>query len=350
MPTMLQIVPFLVPGAANHALNLVKVFPEFRHVVVHNPDLPQEGLLSSPSLWGEFRLWQTGLFPLPVFKRSIFRWAYASGALCGLFRRYQPSLVISHTGYCSMIAETALRISGNRRSEPAGGRINGTPLHLSVVHGWGLKKTWLQKRSDCFALNRCNRVIAVSRAIERQMLSEGINREKLVTIPYGYPVRQGNHRDIRPELGINKDTVVVLSAGRLVEEKNPFLLLDIASACRNFPVLFALAGEGPLKSALQDRISRESLPVKLLGFRDDVRDLMASSDIFILTSKYDALPFALIEALFHGLPVVATRAGGIPEMLDNGRSGILFDTAPEAASAISLLLDPVSRSRFRPEA
>jgi glycosyltransferase involved in cell wall biosynthesis len=130
-------------------------------------------------------------------------------------------------------------------------------------------------------------------------------------------------------------TVSVLREGKGIE-----VLLDAIPAvlARHPEARFLIAGDGPLRESLEARsVDR----VTWAGFRRDVPELLAASDLFVLPSLGDAYPTVLMEAMAAGLPVVSTRVGGIPEIVDDGRTGRLVPPGDAAAlaSAISDLLD-----------
>jgi glycosyltransferase involved in cell wall biosynthesis len=105
----------------------------------------------------------------------------------------------------------------------------------------------------------------------------------------------------------------------------------------------AIAGDGPDRDLLPEG------PVELLGERDDVAELLASSDVFVLSSRAEGLPISILEAMAAGLPVVATRVGGIPELVVDGETGFLVPAgdAPARADALRRLVeDPALRERL----
>ncbi|WP_113702874.1 glycosyltransferase, partial [Nonomuraea lactucae] len=103
--------------------------------------------------------------------------------------------------------------------------------------------------------------------------------------------------------------------------------------------LFVVAGEGPLRGALQARIDAEGLPVTLLGDRDDVPDLLAAATVVVWPSRWEGQPLSLSEALMAGRPVVATAVGGIPVLL--GGAGVLvpYGDADALRSAVRELVE-----------
>ncbi|MFI7442412.1 glycosyltransferase family 4 protein [Nonomuraea indica] len=111
--------------------------------------------------------------------------------------------------------------------------------------------------------------------------------------------------------------------------------------------LFLVAGEGPLREALQRRIDAEELPVVLLGERDDVPDLLAAATVVVWTSRWEGQPLSLSEALMAGRPVIATAVGGIPDLLAGAGRLVPYGDAGALRSAVrELVEDPEAVARM----
>lgn len=155
---------------------------------------------------------------------------------------------------------------------------------------------------------------------------------------------------VRAELGVS-DRPLILAIGRLAPQKGYGLLLDVADelASRPTPPLIAVAGEGPERESLTERIEAERLPVALLGHRTDVSDLLAAADTVLLTSRWEARALVAQEALRAGVPLVATAVGGVPELVGDaallvpygdGRDDLAQDgVAQDLAGAVRRVLD-----------
>jgi glycosyltransferase involved in cell wall biosynthesis len=124
--------------------------------------------------------------------------------------------------------------------------------------------------------------------------------------------------EVRRALGLGGQPLV-LTVGRLAPQKDYPTLLSVAASVResNPSVVFLVVGDGPLRDNLQARIDAEDLPVRLLGHRDDVADLLGAADVFLLTSHWEARALVIQEAMQVGVPVVATAVGGVPELVDD---------------------------------
>ncbi len=160
--------------------------------------------------------------------------------------------------------------------------------------------------------------------------------------------RTRDPEEVREELGATRRPLV-LAVGRLAPQKSYGLLLDAAAVwARQNPVpLVVVAGEGPERGPLQARIDAERLPVRLLGHRDDVPDLLAAADVAVLTSRWEARAIVAQEALRAGVPLVATRVGGVPELVGDAAVLVRYGDAAGLADAVSrLLADPAERRRL----
>lgn len=151
-----------------------------------------------------------------------------------------------------------------------------------------------------------------------------------LSIPDGF-----NSQPLRASIGINPDDLMILTVSRLAKQKNLDMLIDVAALLRHRKDLrFLVAGEGPLRDALGERIITTEVQVDLLGRRDDVADLLAASDLAVLTSTWEARALVAQEALLAGVPLVSTRVGGIEELV--GEAAVLVDSGDAAAAAEAL--------------
>ncbi|UGQ10251.1 glycosyltransferase family 4 protein [Yinghuangia sp. ASG 101] len=165
------------------------------------------------------------------------------------------------------------------------------------------------------------------------------------------PAARRDGRSVRAELG-GGERPVVLAVGRLAPQKAYPVLLDAAAAwkTRAEVPLVVIAGDGPLRDALQGRIDAEDLPVRLLGHRDDVADLFAAADIAVLPSRWEARCLVAQEALAMGVPLVSTAVGGIPELVGDAAVLVDYGDAEALAEAVAALLDDPGRRASLAEA
>jgi glycosyltransferase involved in cell wall biosynthesis len=152
---------------------------------------------------------------------------------------------------------------------------------------------------------------------------------------------------------VSDDEVLSLTVANLRRNKDyPTLLRAARAALDAEPRLrFAAVGQGPLAQEVAALHATLGLGDRflLLGFRRDVHDLMAAADVFTLSSAHEGLPVAVMEAFAHGLPVVATAVGGLPQQVTDGAQGLLVPPGrPEALAdaLLTLARDPGMRARM----
>ena len=167
---------------------------------------------------------------------------------------------------------------------------------------------------------------------ELASVTRTVDRSKLRVILNGVAppptVTRGERNAIRAAEGIPPGAVFGLFAGELESRKEPMLAANAATRIRSagLPFFLALAGDGPLASAIQARVCEAVRP---LGFRADLHRLMAAADVFVQPSAREGMSLALLEAMSHGLPIVAADATGNLEAI--GEAGLSFPAGDESA-------------------
>ncbi|WP_406461345.1 glycosyltransferase family 4 protein [Streptomyces sp. NBC_01622] len=154
---------------------------------------------------------------------------------------------------------------------------------------------------------------------------------------------------LRAELGAT-DRPLLVAVGSLDRQRGYDTLLDASRGwCRLDPTpLLVIAGEGPLRAELQRRIEDEELPVRLVGRRDDVGELLAAADLALLPSSWESRSVIAQEALHARVPLVATAVGGIPELVGDAAELVPYGDAKALSDAVTgLLRDPERRDLLR---
>jgi glycosyltransferase involved in cell wall biosynthesis len=199
------------------------------------------------------------------------------------------------------------------------------------------------------------RVLAVSGEVAASIGRHGLRRQTtVVTLANGVPVEQiraeaADAGGVRKELGISERHLVVGTVAVFRSQKRLGDWLEIAArvAAQRPDVTFLVVGGGPLESEIRNRVCALGLSSRVLmpGFRPDGRRLLSAMDLFLMTSEFEGLPIAMLEAMTLGKPIVATRAGGIPEVLADSNAGLLASVGAidELSCAVMELLDDAER-------
>ena len=211
---------------------------------------------------------------------------------------------------------------------------------------------WLVQRRLRTAIAAAARTICITRE-ERDDLAAVLPpalHQRLVVVPNGVPLaapaEPERRQRLRRSLGLGEGDVAVLFAGQLEPRKDPLGAAAAAEAARagGAPVVLLVAGGGPLAAEVG---ARASDAVRPLGHRDDLEDLYAAADLFLLPSHREGMSLALLEAMAHGLaPVVADGAGNVETVADAGAVFPAGDLAAMAERLAALAADPDARARL----
>ena len=205
---------------------------------------------------------------------------------------------------------------------------------------------------DRFFMQKATTIVAISDAVREFHLRAGLPASKLVTIHYGLDEPPSRPSEVTPEqAGIEPGAPLVLAIGRLIEQKDHATLLAAFARVRaSHPeARLAILGWGPLEEQTRARAAGLGLAdAVLLPGRVEPSAWLARADVFAHTSRWEGFGIVLLEAMLAGLPVVATRASAIPEIVQDGVTGLLAAPGDEAAIADSIeaLLGDPDRGRL----
>lgn len=194
-----------------------------------------------------------------------------------------------------------------------------------------------------------DKIIAVSGAVKRTLINSGIAGDKIEVIYNSVDLARFNPNfdpqfgsesvsrdDIRAELGLAKDDIVIASVGRITEDKGGLdLLYAFKEAAGGYPRMRLLfAGDGPFRSSLEGHAAELSISdrVHFTGYRDDVERMYAAADIVAVPTRgLESFGMVVIEAMAMERPVIASDVGGIPEIITHGVNGLLFNATDRSA-------------------
>lgn len=230
------------------------------------------------------------------------------------------------------------------------GRACGVPVVIAHEHNWSYSGEFLRRMIDHHLIGRyATRFVAVSESNRRRMIEvEGIPSDKVVVLPTAYiPHRLTEPTDIRAELGLPPSARVIGVAATLrIEKALEVMIAALAQLVHRFgDAHLVIAGDGPQRETLERQAGRSGLAghVHFLGERRDVTQILQTVEIGALSSDWEGMPLFVLECMATGTPVVATDVGGLPEIVEHGRTGLLVpprDPAALAAALGELLADP----------
>lgn len=285
--------------------------------------------------------------------------AVAFRRLLALIREFRPHVVHTHAakaGTLGRIAATIARV----------------PVRVHSFHGHvfsGYFNPLLSKGVAAFerGLSLVSDAIVVPGESQKHEISRVYRvapERKMRIVPYGIDVDHyrgtaQRRTEARTRLGVPRDARVVAAVGRLAAVKNHDLLLDAFDILAGRPGLddarLLIVGGGERKDAILERIARSPFRDRIImsGFVEDLRDAYAAMDVLALTSLNEGMPVAVMEAMAAGVAVVSTRAGGVVDLVEHGRNGMLVDDYAPATFASALeraLRDGARRARIAGQA
>lgn len=225
---------------------------------------------------------------------------------------------------------------------------------VATCHNWPSKVFSMRAYAaiDRLILRRFDKVIGVSEVPSDRLRRSGVARHKIATIFNGVDVArfEGAAPTLRRKIAPN-DQALVGFVGRLVADKGGAVLLRAAKqvlAVRP-KTTFVLVGEGPARNEWEELAAQLEIAkqVTFAGVRDDMPEVYASLDMVVLPSLVESMPMCLLEAMAAGKPVIATRVGAVPKMIDSEQTGLLTETGDVdglAAAILRLLGDPALAS------
>jgi glycosyltransferase involved in cell wall biosynthesis len=255
----------------------------------------------------------------------------AAWRLSRLIKQLRPDVVHAHDPHGVAMAALALSMSTQLDKPPlvAARRVD---FHIK---GNALSR-WKYRQVDCF--------ICASEAIRKMLVADGVPAVRAVTIHEGIDlghVEAAPPANLHAELWLPHQAPIVGNVAALVPHKGQRHLIEAAAiVLKRVPdARFVIAGEGELRQSLERQIKEHHLEkhVFLTGFRPDVLSVHKAFDIFVMSSVTEGLGTSLLDAMACGKPIVATTAGGMPEVVKDGKTGILVPPRDHEAMAESII-------------
>lgn len=267
----------------------------------------------------------------------------AAWRLSRVVKQLRPDIIHAHDPHGVAMAALALSMSTQLAKPPlvASRRVD---FHL---RGSSLSR-WKYRQVDCF--------ICASNAVRHMLIGDGVPDVRAVTVHEGIDlgrVASAPPAKLHEEFWLPHHAPIVGNVAALVPHKGQKHLVEAAAlVVRQVPdARFVIAGEGELRASLEKQIKDHHLEknVMLAGFRPDVLSLHQAFDVFVMSSVTEGLGTSLLDAMAAGKPIVATKAGGIPEVVIDGTTGLLVPPRDHDAMAdaiVTLLKDEALRRRM----
>lgn len=273
---------------------------------------------------------------------GFFSDARALLSVVQIIRKLKPDIVHTHTSKAGFIGRIAVILAAKKVK-----RVH--TFHGHVLYGYfGLFRNTLFTNIERVLATKTDVLISVGKRVRDELISSGVgNYEKFRVINPGLSISEiPERKDAINLLNLDHSYRYVSWIGRVVKVKRPDRLLHIASYLKeNHPdTRILVAGDGPLRFELENSAVKDDLPIDFVGWNLNIENILAVSDLLILTSDNEGTPLSLIQAQMAGLPVVATDVGSVSEIVLNYETGFVVPANVESLNkAITkLLLDQES--------
>jgi len=240
-----------------------------------------------------------------------------------LFKKEKPDIIHTHR-YAILYAAIAAIFAK-------------VPVKIHTIHNIACKEVGFIKRKINYFFYQYFKVIPVSISpeVKKSVVKEyRLPDEQVMMIHNGIDFREITPKE---EYGIEKGMIRIIHIGRFSEQKNHIGLIESFKIVHDSvpSTILKLIGAGDLEKIIKDKIKELELEdsIELLGLKSNVYPYLNESDIFVLASFWEGMPISLIEAMATGLPIVATAVGGVQDMIDDGKTGLLVDVNTDQISA-----------------
>jgi len=261
-------------------------------------------------------------------------------------RRFKPDVVHTHTAKAGVLGRVAAFLA-----RPSAKRIH--TFHGHLLHGYfDSRKVQILILVEKMLGIITYKFVAIGNVVKNDLVNAGIaNNSKFEVI---YPGLQNLNlspkSEARKTLDLDPEKIYLVYVGRLTQIKRPDRLIDLGRSLKvDHPKThIIIAGAGELLEELTGQSESESLPIKFLGWRNDIDLILSASDIAVLCSDNEGIPLTLIQASQAGLPIVSTNVGSVSDIVLDGLTGILTEVSANGLiqGVSKLLADPDLRARL----
>ncbi len=288
----------------------------------------------------EHRLSETGALTVPITARGGLD-LLAARRMRRVIKELDIAIVHAHTSHAHSLSILACL---------------GTRVPLVVTRRVAFSRT--MNPLSRWKYRRANRLVAVSEGVKRALVAGGVSDERIEVIHDGIdfdrlaPATEQQGKPLREELAIPADATLFGIVAQLTAEKDHATLLrafvQVEAALPS--AWLVIIGDGELErdlTALAGQLRLER--VRFAGYRRDISNVLRALDCFILCSRHEGLGSSIMDAMHVGLPVVATRVGGIPELITDGADGVMIEAGDPVALSAALLRigsSPEERARL----
>lgn len=258
-------------------------------------------------------------------------------------REIKPDIIHTHLAKAGVIGRVASLLSGHKSI-----RIHTYHGHLLTGYFAGFKLSLLIFVEKSLA-KVTHHLVAVGEKVKEDLIEAGIgSRAKFSVVNPGVEIQPlPDRQKVLTKLDLDQEIIYCAFIGRLTKIKRPDRLLEVASELknRNTKIHFIVAGGGELLAECEKIALEQKLPVTFLGWQEDIEEVLAISDLVLLTSDNEGTPIALIQAGMAGIASVSTNVGSISEVVVNNQTGLVTDFSIKSiADALEKL---VSNSQLR---
>ncbi|MBI4583694.1 MAG: glycosyltransferase [Planctomycetes bacterium] len=277
-------------------------------------------------------------FPIrPLNEADLF----CAWSLARFLRARRPHLLHMHSSHALFLGSLAACLAPGIR------RVVHRRLESTIYRRFSFRLNWLKYRFGA------DRIVAISQAVKNQLIRDGLPPGQIAVVHSGIdgsswppPEKKAEGEAAVPasrlkaELRLPPHAPLLLAVGALELKKGHGILLEaLPQVLERQEAVLAILGEGPQAPELERQVERLGLRdrVRLLGFREDVQEILSAASIFVLPTLSEGLGTAILEALLLEKPVIASSVGGIPEIIEQRRHGLLVPPGDPAALAQGIL-------------